>query len=317
MPTEAPIHSPKHPGPNGRLHGFLIVDKPAGWTSHDVVGRARRLLGERKIGHAGTLDPAATGVLPLAVGTATRVLEYLAGASKTYVAEVTFGVETDSADADGAVIGVSDPSGVDRAGIETALASLRGPQDQIPPMHSAVKIAGRRLYDLARIGETIERAPRRVEFFVLELLDWTPPVARVLVDCSKGTYVRVLAQDLGTRLGAGAHLSDLVRTRTGPFTLCQAITVADLAEMDVDAVWPEIAFHPDAVLGSWGALLLDDAGAAVWRAGNVLPDPDAATAGPVRVYDQTGTWLGVGRATDDRGGWRPTKSVPSPVGSAA
>src|SRR5688500_16279327 len=173
-------------GPGG-LHGFLIVDKPAGWTSHDVVGRLRRLLGERRIGHAGTLDPAATGVLPVAVGRATKFLEFLDDASKTYVAEITFGIETDSHDGDGIVTERRETDRVDQASVEVGLASFRGARRQVPPMHSAVKIGGRRLYEAARRGEVVERPARAVVFHTMDLLEWHAPVATILVDCSKGT----------------------------------------------------------------------------------------------------------------------------------
>src|SRR5215218_10057452 len=145
-----------------RYHGILVIDKPAGWTSHDVVARARRLLGERHIGHAGTLDPAATGVLPLAVGDATKVVEYLSDASKTYLAEITLGVETDSYDGDGRVLRVTTIDGVTPDDLERGLSTLRGEIDQVPPMHSALKVGGKRLYELARRGEEIERKPRRI-----------------------------------------------------------------------------------------------------------------------------------------------------------
>jgi len=299
------------------LHGFLVVDKPAGWTSHDVVARARRLLGERRIGHAGTLDPAATGVLPLAVGAATRVVEYLAEASKTYLAEVTFGVATDSHDVDGRVVAVRDAAGLSGAAVEAALPPFRGPLDQVPPMHAAVKVEGRRLYELARRGEEVERAPRRVEIHALALLDWAPPVATLLLDCSKGTYVRALARDLGAALGPGAHLSNLVRLRTGPFALCQAITLAELAEAPLPWAWPELAVHPDAVLGDWPAILLDRPAAAAWGSGGRVPAAPGhrpathrqGAGGGVRAYAAGGDWLGVGAADSTAGAWRPVKVV--------
>ena len=174
MPATPRPEGPRYPAPPS-LHGILVVDKPAGWTSHDVVARARRLLGERRIGHAGTLDPAATGVLPLAVGAATRVLEYLAVASKTYLAEITFGVETDSHDADGRLVAHTDPAPLTREAVAAALPGFRGEIDQIPPMHAAIKVGGRRLYELAHRGEEIERGPRRVTITALELVAWSRP----------------------------------------------------------------------------------------------------------------------------------------------
>ena len=227
------------------LHGYLVIDKPAGWTSFDVVARARRLLGEKRIGHAGTLDPAATGVLPLAVGMATKTLEFLNDASKTYLAEVTFGVETDSHDIEGRVTRTAGTEEVTADAVETVLAQFRGAGQQVPPMHAAIKVGGQKLYDLARRGEEIPRSPRPVTFHVLEMLEWNSPVATLLVDCSKGTYIRALARDLGTALGTGAYLSNLVRLRAGPFHLCQAITIDELTRIELPWVWPWVAVHPD------------------------------------------------------------------------
>src|SRR3954471_5635523 len=231
--------------PSPSFHGYLVVDKPAGWTSFDVVARARRILGERRIGHAGTLDPAATGVLPLAVGAATKTLEYLNDASKTYLAEVTFGVETDSHDVDGRVTRVAVAESLTAEIIEGTLVHWRGPIAQIPPMHAAIKVGGRKLYELARRGEDIPRAARAVTLHHLELMERDPPSPTLLIDCSKGTYIRALARDLGADLGTGAYLSDLVRLRSGPFHLCQALTMAELAESDIPWSWPNLAVHPD------------------------------------------------------------------------
>lgn len=292
------------------LHGFLVVDKPAGWTSHDVVARARRLTGQRRIGHAGTLDPAATGVLPLAVGSATRVLEYLAGASKTYLADVTFGVETDSFDGDGRITTMRDASSLTRVDVEYLLQPFLGAISQIPPMHSAIKIGGRRLYELARQGEEIERPPRGVVISTLDLIDWQPPVATLLVDCSKGTYIRSLARDLGAASGAGAYLSNLVRLRSGPFTLCGAITLGDLAASALPWAWTSLAVHPDAVLEEWPALLLDAADATAWSTGLALPAAGDAS-GMCRAYDTGGSWLGIGTADEVANLWRPAKVIES------
>lgn len=290
-----------------RFHGFLVVDKPAGWTSHDVVARVRRLLGERRVGHAGTLDPAATGVLPIAVGAATRVLEFMDGASKTYIAAITFGVTTDSYDADGVVTKVRDSSKVDEAGLSVVIQSFLGPQRQVPPMHSAIRIGGRRLYEEARAGKTVERPARPVVFHRLDVLAWDPPTLTVLVHCSAGTYVRSLAHDMGVALGVGAHLSDLVRLQAGVFTLCQAWTLGNLEELDLPSAWPDVAFHPDVVLEGWPALLLEGNGATNWRQGKPLSSDQPAPR--CRTYDETGAWLGVGIGNADDGTWRPTKVI--------
>jgi tRNA pseudouridine55 synthase len=298
---------PERSGPPS-LHGYLIIDKPAGWTSFDVVARARRILGEKRIGHAGTLDPAATGVLPLAVGLATRTLEFLNEASKTYLAEVTFGVETDSHDVEGRVTRIADPSRLTADDVDAAMQRFLGPGEQIPPMHAAIKIGGQKLYQLARRGQEVERAPRPVAFSLLKLLEWQPPVATILVDCSKGTYIRSLARDLGQALGPGGYLSNLVRLRSGPFDLCQAITMATLECLDWPWAWPEVALHPDIPILDWPALTLDATEARRWRQGATIPS-DQPVSGPIRAYDLHGDWLGTGVADPSGAGWRPRKVV--------
>jgi tRNA pseudouridine55 synthase len=300
------------------LSGILVIDKPAGWTSHDVVGRMRRLLSERRIGHAGTLDPAATGVLPIAVGQATRVIEFLEGATKSYLAEITFGVETDSYDADGLVTAVADASAVEPTIVERALRDMLGPRHQVPPMHSAVKIGGRRLYESARQGIEVERPARPVEFFALQLVDWVPPVGTVFVDCSKGTYVRTLAHDLGRAVGPGAHLSNLVRLRAGPFALCEAWTIPEIAALveegrdALEASWPWIALHPDSALGHLPAVVVGDVDALALVQGRVVTDPGDGRREPLdtaqaRAYDAAGRWLGVVERDSQRPAWRPYK----------
>ena len=290
------------------LHGYLVIDKPAGWTSFDVVARARRILGEKRIGHAGTLDPAATGALPLAVGMATKTLEFLNDASKTYLAEVTFGVETDSHDLEGRVTHTTDAAGLTADAVEATLARFRGPGEQVPPMHAAIKVGGQKLYELARRGEEIARAPRPVTFHCLEMLEWNPPVATLLVDCSKGTYIRALARDLGEALGPGAYLSNLVRLRAGPFHLCQAITMGELTRISLPWAWPWVAVHPDIPVQDWPALVLDEDVARRWRQGTTIP-ADRGASGPIRAYDAAGEWLGTGAAAPDGSAWRPHKVV--------
>lgn len=292
----------------GVLHGYLVIDKPAGWTSHDVVARVRRITGERKVGHAGTLDPAATGVLPVAVGLATRSLEFLADSSKTYLAEITFGVRTDSYDIDGAVVAIASPSQLTQDQIEQALAGFAGAQTQIPPMHSAIKVDGKRLYELARKGESIEREPRAITIHQIDLLDWSPPTATVVIDCSKGSYIRSIAHDLGERLGCGAYLSNLIRTRTGPFTLDDAWTLGELAELDLDADWPLVAVHPDAALEEMPAIILDEERTIDWGHGKPIQAPDDAI-GWSRIYNAVGDWLGIAKRESGESDWQPHKVI--------
>jgi tRNA pseudouridine55 synthase len=208
---------------------LAVVDKPAGCTSHDVVGRARRIFGQRRVGHAGTLDPDATGVLVLGLGRATRLLKYLTGLPKSYVGEVVLGVETSTLDAAGEVVAVHDMAGVTLADVQAAAARFVGAIEQVPPMVSAVKVGGRRLHELARAGVEVERAPRTVTVTRYDVAATAEPgVFAVEVDCSSGTYVRTLAADLGTALGGGAHLRRLRRTAVGSFTVDQAVALDEL-----------------------------------------------------------------------------------------
>jgi tRNA pseudouridine55 synthase len=292
----------------GRLHGYLVIDKPAGWTSHDVVARVRRLTGERKVGHAGTLDPAATGVLPVAVGIATRTLEMLSESSKTYRAEVTFGVRTDTYDADGSVVSVADPADLTPERVAEAVRSMRGRRMQVPPMYSAIKIGGRPLYERARRGEVVERVPREIEIHAMELLRWEPPVLDLCIDCSKGTYIRSIAFDLGEMVGCGAYLSNLVRIRSGPFHIDEAWTIIELAESDLESAWESIAVHPDIAAAGLAAVVIEGQQADGWQFGR--PIGCCRRVEPVRVYDAGGEWLGIAEATEPGGPWRPAKVIP-------
>jgi tRNA pseudouridine55 synthase len=199
--------------------GLVVIDKEAGWTSHDVVARCRRLFGQRRVGHAGTLDPDATGVLLVGLGRATRLMRYLTALPKTYQAEIVLGTATSTLDASGEVVGEWDMSAVTPAQVQAAAAALTGPIEQVPPMVSAVKIGGRRLHELARQGIVVDRPPRPVTVyrFDVEPDPERPGVYLAEVECSSGTYIRVLAEDIGSALGGGAHIGRLRRTRIGSF----------------------------------------------------------------------------------------------------
>lgn len=219
--------------PTAEHHGVIVVDKPRGPTSFDVVQRVRRALRVEKAGHTGTLDPMATGVLAICLGDALKVQHYLVEKDKAYEADVAFGVATDTEDAEGAEIARGDPAGLDADTVAAALRRFVGEIDQVPPMFSAVRVGGRRLHAVARAGESVERAPRRVRIDELRLLSFEPARdgiarARVAVRCGKGTYVRTLAADLGKALGVPAHLSALRRTEAGPFTLGDAVELEEL-----------------------------------------------------------------------------------------
>ena len=218
-------------------HGLVVVDKPAEWTSHDVVAKLRKIYRQRRVGHAGTLDPDATGVLLVGLGRPTRLLRFLQDTGKAYRATIAFGVSTTTLDASGEIVDRS-PMSIDRADVEDGAQSFLGEIEQLPPMVSAVKIEGRRLHELARRGEEVEREPRRVRIDRLDIEAFEPgpyPTATALVECSSGTYVRSLAADLGMRLGGVAHLAALRRLRVGSFTLEEAHTLDEI-EADPDAV---------------------------------------------------------------------------------
>jgi tRNA pseudouridine55 synthase len=206
------------------VNGVLVLDKPAGMSSAGAANKVKRALGASRAGHGGTLDPFATGVLPICLGEATKLAGYLLAEDKAYEADIRLGVETDTLDRTG-VVTANREVAVTREQVVAALAARMGEHDQVPPMYSAIKQGGVRLYHRARAGEEVERAPRRVRIDRLELLDFAPPRLRVAIACSKGTYVRSLVADLGTDLGCGAHVAELRRTQAGRFTLAQAVTL--------------------------------------------------------------------------------------------
>jgi tRNA pseudouridine55 synthase len=262
------------------VDGVLVCDKPAGMTSHDVVARVRRLAGQRRVGHGGTLDPPATGVLVLALGRATRLLPFLPTEPKRYLAEVTFGAETDTLDAAGTVTATADAAGVDEAALGDALAGFVGPQLQVPPMVSAIKVGGERLYAKARRGEQVDRVPRPIVISELELVGFTAgerPRATLEVACSGGTYVRSLAADLGRALGTLAHLATLRRTAVGRFTERDAHTLAELED---------VAGDPRS--GKLAAAVLDPATAMAATPTRALDGEEAAALANGRALEPTG-----------------------------
>lgn len=211
--------------------GIVLVDKPAGPTSHDVVYKIRRHFNLKKVGHGGTLDPAATGLLVILLGRGTKVSNRFMSSDKTYEGTITLGVTTDSQDADGKVLQEIDASGITRAQLEEAISKFKGDMFQIPPMVSAIKMAGVPLYKLARQGEEIERKPRFIHLYEFRLLTFTPPQGTFVLRCSKGTYVRTLCHDIGEALGVGAHLSQLRRTETAGYNVSHAVTMDQLLAM--------------------------------------------------------------------------------------
>lgn len=298
------------------MDGFLIIDKPAGLTSHDVVARGRRILHERRVGHTGTLDPFATGVLVVLVGRATRLAQFLSGDEKEYYAAVRLGYSTDTGDLTGkpaSEIGEgttrSSPLTLSDQEIEAALQSLRGEIDQIPPMYSAKKRDGRKLYELARRGETVERQAVRVKVREFEALkyggrflkdneDGTVDLA-VRVVCSAGTYVRTLAEALGERLGIGAHLAELRRTRAGDFSIASAVTLDQLKVAVVEEALGTVLLPPDAALLSMPFVDLTERDAQRVQQGIAISLTQhsggaAAQGDNVRMRDEAGNLMAVG-----------------------
>ena len=213
------------------FEGVLLVDKPQGITSHDVVDRLRRKLQMKRIGHAGTLDPMATGLLIMLVGKATKVSQFLISLDKSYEGTILFGIETDSHDADGEVVNETPlPEPLDEQLLLNSMKEFLGDQYQTPPMFSAKKVAGVPLYKLARKGKTVEREPRFIRISSLKLLAWNPPEAKFSMSCSKGTYVRTLAHDLGKKIGCGAHLNNLRRTQIDRFSVTEASTLETIEQ---------------------------------------------------------------------------------------
>ncbi len=274
------------------MNGIVIVDKPAGWTSQDVVSKLRGVFKTRRIGHGGTLDPMATGVLPIFVGRATRGVEFFEHAEKTYEAVLQLGVTTDTEDTTGTVLETRAVS-VTKDQFLAVLEQFRGEIEQIPPMYSALKVHGQKLYDLARQGKTVERKSRRITIFELTCLSFDKDTAKLLVHCSKGTYIRTLCKDLGEALGCGGCMASLRRVRAGAYTIDDAVTMAELT----DAQHPERYLAPvDSLFSEYEKTVLTPRQELRCRNGNSfsvsLPD------GRYRVYSENGEFLMLAQVSD-------------------
>ncbi|HEX7765783.1 MAG TPA: tRNA pseudouridine(55) synthase TruB [Nitrospira sp.] len=276
--------------------GVLIVNKEAGWTSHDVVAKVRGLLGGAKVGHAGTLDPAATGVLPLLIGKATRVAEYLVGWDKEYRAVLRLGETTDTQDATGTVLQQVDTAGVSADALAAVVARFRGPQKQMPPMYSAVKVAGRPLYKSARAGETVERAERDIVIRELEVMAVNGRDIALRIVCSKGTYIRTLCADMGQALGVGGHLLSLERTRVGSLAVEQGLTVEQIAAHVAIGSVESVLLPLDQVLAQLPLVTVttDQATRVLHGAPIGLPHDLSPTSSPIRLKDEQGRLLAIG-----------------------
>jgi tRNA pseudouridine55 synthase len=293
------------------VDGILNIAKPYGITSMDVVRRIKLAGRLRRVGHGGTLDPIATGVVPVCLGRATRLMEELINGTKDYRAVIELGVSTDTYDALGQVTSRQEPSDVGLAEIERAIEPLKGIIQQVPPMFSALKRQGKRLYELARAGIEVEREPRRVEVFRADLLDWSPPLVEVEVSCGRGFYMRSFAHDLGQALSCGGHIKSLMRLRTGPFHLSEAVPLSEMEERFADGTWREALYAPDVVLSNMRAAIVGR-----WRAemiGNGRPLPlslGVPFSQPnelCRVYDIDGGFVGILRFDASAKHWRPDR----------
>jgi tRNA pseudouridine55 synthase len=295
------------------INGILNIHKAPGMTSHDVVARVRKLLQQKRVGHTGTLDPMATGVLPICVGQATRVAEYLSESGKAYQAEITFGTVTDTYDAEGTIIRTRNTDTLTLEHIKDLLPHFLGPQLQVPPLYSAIKIQGQPAYKHARAGEALTLEPRAVEITQLHIVNWQHPKLTLNVECSKGTYIRSLAYDMGEALECGAHLTALVRTRSGPFTIEQSLTLEQLTETVQQGQIATCLFPADYALQNYPALHLDAETAQRVLHGNAFHyELDTTISQPhrsalARLYDPKGRFLAIAAWDAEDALWQPRK----------
>ena len=283
------------------VNGVLVLDKPRGMSSNQALQKVRWLLNAEKAGHTGSLDPLATGVLPLCFGEATKFSQYLLDADKGYETLARLGVTTTTGDAEGEVLEERQVT-VGREALEAVLPRFRGEIEQVPPLYSALKKDGQPLYKLARAGEVVEREARSVTIARLELLAFEAPCATLAVSCSKGTFIRTLVEDIGRELGCGAHVAALRRTQAGPFGLAQAVTLEELVQVHAEGgneALDRFLLPVDAGLEHWPLLQLSEHSAYYWLHGQPVRAPEAPKFGMLRVQDHEGRFIGIGEVTDD------------------
>jgi tRNA pseudouridine55 synthase len=289
------------------MDGIFNINKPTGMTSHDVVAIIRKHLKLKRVGHAGTLDPLASGVLPICLGQATRVAEYLSESGKAYQADIKFGIATDTYDAEGIITSTASAADLTLNMIEETLEKFRGPQMQYPPRYSAIKIHGQPAYKRARAGEAVVLETRPIVIYSLEIRAWIPPRLTLAIECSKGTYIRSLAHDLGMQLGCFAYLEALVRTRSGPFTLSDSITLELLAEAVETNCIQHYSFPLDKALERYPAFKLDAETVERIKHGNTFNNPVANNSGLARVYDTNGAFIAIAEWDEEQLAWQPKK----------
>ena len=293
--------------PVAAASGILNVCKPAGWTSHDVVARVRRLTGERRAGHAGTLDPFATGVLLVCLGQATRVSEYLMEAPKLYRARIRFGTATDTYDATGRVTAEAPRIPESRSALEALLGRFVGRITQTPPAYSALKVEGEPAYRRARRGEAVQPAPRTVEVYEIRLCAWTPPDLEIEVLCGRGTYIRSLAHDLGQAAGSAAHLAALERRAVGRFAIEGSTTLTELEARVAQGTWQELLHPLDEALLDYPALIVTAEAVARLVQGQPIRAGVALEGALRRVYGPEGAFVALVRGDEQANAWRPYK----------
>jgi tRNA pseudouridine55 synthase len=295
--------------PKVPVHGILNLNKPQDRTSFSVIGQLRRLSRVRQIGHTGTLDPFASGVLPVTFGHACKISRFVSDSSKVYEATIELGVATDSYDRDGKVVARKSPAGVTLSKLEKALNSFKGEQDQVPPVFSAIKVRGAHSYKIARAGETVLHAPRSINITRMELLDFNLPMIRIKVECSKGTYIRSLAHDLGEKLGCGAYVKDLVRTRCGVFKLEDSFTLEQMEEAFKAGDWEKHVRPADSALTDWDRVELDEESLKKMIDGlGISIDHEPVAEGEyLRAYDPSGRMRAIIRFSSRHGDWRHEK----------
>ncbi len=288
------------------VSGVLVLDKPVGLTSHDVVQIVRRGTGIRRAGHTGTLDPRASGVLVVLIGPAVRLSEYVSASDKRYQATIRMGSSTDTFDSEGLVTNSSPTDDITEEKYNEILQQFVGEMEQVPPPYSAVKVKGRKAYEIAREGEEIDLQPRIIHVYSLEVLEWAPPEAVIDVYCSSGTYVRSLANDLGRALGVGAHLVGLRRTKSGRFTLRDAVPLRRLQEAFDAGNWYKFLIPAAEALADWPMLELDADEVELVRHGHRIPVKDGEK-GWARGISQQGDLVALMQVDDETNEWQPRK----------
>ena len=279
------------------MNGIIVLNKPKGRTSHDMVSFLRRITGIKKIGHTGTLDPDATGVLPMCIGKATKAADMLTDSDKAYRTQLILGATTDTQDASGKVLTTSavDVTGED---IKKAVSKHIGEISQIPPMFSAIKKDGKKLYELARKGISVEREPRKVTVYGIKIIEIAGNAVTLDVDCSKGTYIRTLCEDIGNTLGCGAYMNTLVRTKSAGFTLNESYTVEDIERLSASGALEKAILPLDMIFKEYDGIELDERRAKRVKNGVRIAAPEAENGKTYRVYDEKGAFLCVSECTD-------------------